>query len=172
MIELQRKTTAACCLLAGLVLTACVERTNRLSPEASVAILRADRDADGSITVEEWTELSEREFAALDIDQDGEFGADDAPAAVFVQDDNGDGVLDRNESPTLVRFADSDGDGTVTVDELDNVYARTVAFDANADGRVDREEYIAARAERFDQFDLNNDGVIGPEEFRLVIFRF
>lgn len=93
-------------------------------------------------------------------------------------DTNGDGLISRAEAAALPRLAehfdaiDANRDGQVSVDELRVAHAahrggRGGMFkraDANNDGRVSQQEFLARAAERFQRMDANGDGFITQEE--------
>lgn len=91
-------------------------------------------------------------------------------------DTDGDGALSLAEMQaarpgmTEEKFAqlDRNGDGVVTRDEHPRGRHRGKAIDTNGDGNIDLAELQAARpgmtAEKFAQLDVNNDGLLSPDE--------
>ncbi len=104
-------------------------------------------------------------------------------------DANGDGVITRDEAPEQMRNRfdriDANGDGMLETDELENVPTpwrgrggprapgsgpaeRLRQFDADADGRITRDE-LPDRMERvLARFDTNGDGVIDAAELEAM----
>lgn len=92
-------------------------------------------------------------------------------------DTDGDGAISRAESEAAhaERFAkaDSNGDGVITFAEFDAQMKRGKAdrkqamfdrLDTDGSGEVTKAELSASNAARFDQGDLNGDGLITAEE--------
>lgn len=128
--------------------------------------------------------------------QDGRGAGRGRPSAGFtVLDLNGDGALDATEieaAPKSLAKLDKDGDGQITSDEVRqsmpqgrgrgrgesegggqiNIVEDTVktlmAFDANGDGKLSREELPARFQGIFDRGDENKDGFLTPDEIRKV----
>jgi hypothetical protein len=104
---------------------------------------KIDTDGDGSISKAEWLAYQEKVFAALDKNKTG--------------------VVDEKEfltpSSDLVTFATGG-------------YARGLQtkammhkIDADGDGTVSHDEFIAYQAKVFDMMDVNKSGVVGPRDF-------
>ncbi|MEO1018133.1 MAG: hypothetical protein AAFY56_10620 [Pseudomonadota bacterium] len=172
MFRSRKAPISTIALSCALLLGGCALPVSDISGDENLDRLRADQDADGLITEEEWRDFTDREFSRLDVDADGQIGPDEAPTTAFINDNDGDRILQKSEAPTVVGLADADGDGNVTVDELDDVYAKSREFDADGSGTIDQDEYTAGRQAKFDQFDLNDDGVIDPSEYRFTLLRF
>jgi hypothetical protein len=99
-------------------------------------------------------------------------------------DTNGDGMLSPQEAAALPRIAanfaaiDANHDGFISFDELrafmqakhgehGNHGAKALkSADANGDGKVSRDEFMAAAAARFDKMDGNKDGFLTPDEMK------
>ena len=96
-------------------------------------------------------------------------------------DTNGDGMLSQQEAAALPRIAahfneiDADKNGQVTFDEL-RAYMQAkrggfakkafATLDANGDGKVSRDEFLAQAGARFDRMDANKDGFVTPDEMK------
>jgi hypothetical protein len=96
-------------------------------------------------------------------------------------DTNADGLISRTEAAAMPRLAerfdaiDANRDGQVSFEELRAARAaahgeRGKAFmkriDTDGDGKVSRNEALAAAAARFDAADANKDGFLTPEEMK------
>ena len=114
-----------------------------------------------------------------------EQGARPGRAAMFERlkaaDSNGDGMLSKQEAAGLPRLAehfdaiDANRDGLVSFEELrafhqgqrgKHARAGFAKADANGDGRISRDEFLARAAARFDRLDANKDGALTAEEMR------
>ncbi|WP_296953197.1 EF-hand domain-containing protein [uncultured Massilia sp.] len=95
----------------------------------------ADANQDGRIVREEWTAWRAARFARMDRNHDGQLSADDIPAMLR-------GGRQGAQFDQLVR-----------------------ALDANGDGRLDRDEFVAG-TRLFDWLDADRDGVIDAAALR------
>ena len=114
-----------------------------------------------------------------------EQGAHPGRAGMFERlkaaDANGDGMLSKQEAAGLPRLAehfdaiDANRDGLVTFEELRAFHqaqrarharAGFAKADANGDGRISRDEFLARAAARFDRLDANKDGALTTDELR------
>lgn len=94
-------------------------------------------------------------------------------------DANSDGLISRAEAAALPRLAehfdaiDANRDGQVSADELRAAHAARrggkgggmfARADADKDGRVSQQEFIARATERFQRLDANGDGFLTKDE--------
>lgn len=104
---------------------------------------RTDTDANGVVSLVEFTAHMENRFAR--------------------SDQNGDGVLTRAELVTLMSAHSS------TAEAEDRVARMMARFDRNTDGRLTEAELPEPRrspAQLFDRLDTDNDGGLTPAEMR------
>ncbi len=140
---------------------------DELPPERKDAILRADANKDGTVTVEEFAARPrqflvrrvEAEFKAIDADSDGKLTKAEVDAA--------------RGKPTLLLLADADKDGAVTKQELAKAFASRSgqvsdrvfeALDADKDGKISAAEWQASGERRFARLDRNKDGAVTADE--------
>lgn len=103
---------------------------------------RFDGDNDGKLTRDELTAGLKRDFARFDLDGDGRITDADLPPIV-----RGQGVLKGQQGqPGMGRGG--------------FMLGRLRAADANNDGVITQDEFIAAAMRRFEQFDRTKDGII------------
>jgi Ca2+-binding EF-hand superfamily protein len=138
---------------------------------------RMDANGDGKLTADELTSRHGRRAAAD--------GAPNERRAAFAQkhfdklDANHDGVVTRDEfvAAATARFQklDSHGSGKITAADIasspkaqeraQHAVAHIVQrLDANGDGVVSQDEYLAAAKKRFSRMDRNGDGFIDADE--------
>jgi Ca2+-binding EF-hand superfamily protein len=84
-------------------------------------------------------------------------------------------MISRAEAAGLPRLAerfdqvDANRDGQLTREEMRAFHqarAAKVRGDANNDGKVSRDEFMARAAERFQRLDVNQDGFVTADEAR------
>lgn len=105
-----------------------------------------DTDADGAITPEELDAARDNAFVRLDADADGVVTMREAQAA----------------------FAANPAAPPEAVASDPQVERRYAGLDLDGDGRVTREEFLAAGRARFEEADTNRDGRLTPDEFAAV----
>lgn len=127
-----------------------------------------DENHDGRISREEFLAGTKKRFAAVDLNGDGVVSAQEARAAKAK-------ALERKARSDARRQLQGKTQGkaqgktqnrkTVPAAKADR-QARpfSPAIDANQDGRLSRQEYLARREKKFVELDLNRDGVISREE--------
>jgi len=140
---------------------------DELPPERRDAIMRADADKDGAVTLDEFAARA-RQFLVRRVD--AEFKAIDA---------DGDGKLTRAEvdaargKPLILLLADTNKDGAVTKEELAKAFASRrsdvservfEALDADKDGKIGAAEWQASGERRFARLDRNKDGTVTADE--------
>jgi Ca2+-binding EF-hand superfamily protein len=150
-------------ILAALAVTTYAEAQEPRFERGRVETTRAEFEARAA-----------QQFAAIDADGSG--GVDNAEyvafqSATFVRaDTNADGFVARGEArgfePISPRTGES-RDGKVSKEEYLAAAARRFAnFDANNDGAIERDEYVAARLANFSKADRNGDGRLTVRELR------
>ncbi|WP_429591168.1 EF-hand domain-containing protein [Sphingomonas zeicaulis] len=95
----------------------------------------ADANGDGTITREEFAAARARSFDKLDR--------------------NGDGIVQKGDFGRLARFKP---------DAAQRLQRMIDAADANRDGKVTRDEFVAAPSPVFDRADTDGDGVLSKAE--------
>lgn len=97
-------------------------------------------------------------LAKADADHDGRISRDEFQAARAARfdklDRNRDGFLDNADMPRLMRSGD----------RMQKFQAMLNMADTDHDGRLSREEYVAAGARMFDLVDANRDGYLDQDE--------
>ncbi len=156
-----------------------------------------DANGDGVISISDLLAISDRRVKLMDGNGDGVITR--AELMVYLQqraarrtaktlarlDRNGDGGISRAEAGEAdwrrLARADADGDKVVTRRELTaqmggravrwqaRIFSR---FDSNKDGRISRDERIAATTARFKRLDSNADGNISRTEFGEALLRW
>lgn len=120
-----------------------------LADRAAQLVADADQDGDGAITREEFDAARLQTFDRLDQNADGFLDEDERQpqrSATRVQRPSG------PRAQAAIQAAQASWD----------MSARNP--DANQDGLISQEEYLAAPAPGFDRIDQNADGVLSPDE--------
>jgi Ca2+-binding EF-hand superfamily protein len=153
-----------------------------------------DTNKDGKINLAELTASRESWLTKVDTNKDGvatqaeidtasQAGRAEHAKARFERDDaNKDGRLTREETrmpSAWFEKADANKDGALTLAELTEARkaagfkhrgdrgGKTTRFDQNGDGKVERQELKKQAAEQFARLDVNKDGSLTGEEFRM-----
>lgn len=119
-----------------------------------------DENHDGRISREEFLAGTKKRFAAVDLNGDGVISAQEATAARAK-------LLERKAKSEARRKAQGKPQSRKNAREGKGdrpAKPYLSAVDANQDGRVSRQEYLAKRERKFAEMDLNRDGVISREE--------
>jgi len=154
---------------------------------ASVAAIAQDTvvtqsSSDGTTT--KTTTVTRYYFNMEDANHNGIIDSHEFAPYVYSQWDlNRDGYVSTAEwnhvsrvwygKPTQVEYShygywDKNNDGRITPDEVENTITRTKLYnvwDINADNQLESDEYIKAT---FELYDVNNDGLISTQEWRLA----
>ena len=100
---------------------------------------RFDTDGNGTISVEEFSEMRMGDLLNADADNDGELSVAEIKAAMEKR-------REARMAEMFKRRFDVDGDGKITVAEIkDRQEKRFALADANNDGQVSREEFSKMR---------------------------
>ncbi|MEM7123689.1 MAG: EF-hand domain-containing protein [Pseudomonadota bacterium] len=170
--------TALLLLLAGISYEA-----HSAGDRAEEMFNRADIDADGSITMEEWQVTRDTMFTTMDVNADGYVTIEEAQQVraerhgdkmIDKFDTDSDGLVSTDEFMSgefkgLKKFErlDADGDGIVTQAEADEGRHGEKLMDKadlNSDGQVTMDEIMTLRAETFTEIDTDGDGFISAND--------
>ena len=151
----------------------------RIQHRAQAIIKHLDKAGNGYVTQDEFLTAAKKRFAHMDRNGDGKLTADELGKRFDKLDANHDGFVTLDEylaaATTLFHQFDSQGNGHVTAAEIAaspksqqrtaHVAAHLIKrMDANGDGFVSRDEYLAAAKTRFAKLDKNGDGFIDAGE--------
>jgi Ca2+-binding EF-hand superfamily protein len=177
-------------VLAALSAGALAPAAHAADPPASQAWKRLDRNANGSISFEEFVRASDERLKRMDKNRDGAIGRDEFMAyheaearrrvdRIFAAlDKKGTGriaaaalkgaeaqrllVCDTNKDRAITKAEYLDCRRRVAGRWMQRIFAK---YDKNGDGFIGREERVAALRGFFKSLDTNNDGRISREEF-------
>ena len=133
-------------------------------------MVQLDANRDGAVSADLHDHVLTRMFEQMDANHDG--AVQDAEHAAYMKalfesmDDNQDGQLDATEiaaaHKTMVRMMYLLG---TPLKSDPSANERTMAMDADHDGRVSAAEFADAMHARFAELDANHDGRISSKEF-------
>jgi Ca2+-binding EF-hand superfamily protein len=177
-------------VLAALSAGALAPAAHAADPPASQAWKRLDRNANGSISFEEFVRASDERLKRMDKNRDGAIGRDEFMAyheaearrrvdRIFAAlDKKGTGriaaaalkgaeaqrllVCDTNKDRAITKAEYLDCRRRVAGRWMQRIFAK---YDSNGDGFIGREERVAALRGFFKSLDGNGDGRVSREEF-------
>ncbi len=119
-----------------------------------------DTNHDGNISREEYLAVGEKRFTQIDTNHDGVVSAEEAriAKAKLLRKQAQSDARRRTRGLSVPERHVSDRPGKPYLS----------SFDANKDGRVSLSEYLERRRKKFDEMDLNHDGVLSSEEARIA----
>lgn len=151
----------------------------RIQHRAKSIVKHLDKAGNGYVTQDEFLAAAKKRFARKDRDGDGKLTSDELGKRFDKSDTNHDGVVTLDEylaaATALYQQFDQQGNGHVTVADIvasprtQQRAARMAAhlikrMDRNGDGKVSRDEYLAATKARFAKLDKNGNGFIEAGE--------
>jgi Ca2+-binding EF-hand superfamily protein len=111
--------------------------------------IRRFGDKDGKVTKDAMLTEAKRQFAQLDLDNDGKITDSDLPPVM-----RGRGMLKAN--------------GPAVPGPMGRMVTALREADVKGDGIITQEAYLAQRTKRFDELDRNNDGVVDKADADLL----
>jgi Ca2+-binding EF-hand superfamily protein len=133
-----------------------------------------DDNHDGRITQKEFLGRTQERFDALDLNHDGVISPEEASQAKTAQlkkkaeREARKKLLARAKNKKNTPLALPQAGAEATAKPARPAKPPLARLDANGDGRVTRQEYLAKRQEKFAEMDLNHDGVISREEAKIA----
>jgi Ca2+-binding EF-hand superfamily protein len=143
--------SAACAIIAITAISAPAKASSHHARMmVHGAMMPQDLDKNGTLSLEEFLAPKENRFTLIDSNKDGSLSAKELAAAPAATD-----ARARRMKDWLAKADDADKA------MLDARQARTFrGLDANSDGAISREEYLAMDVLKFAALDKNNDGEV------------
>jgi Ca2+-binding EF-hand superfamily protein len=168
-------TTAMLAFAAASLATSALAQQPAAAPEARpgggrVMMRHLDTDGDGTITLEEFEAVGERNFARMDADGDGRISAEDMNNAredMMMQHRQQRAPDAQGDARGGGQRGQGGGKGAAPDREQHRQQIRAQRFahmDADGDGYISKAEFEQRRKERFSALDANGNGAIEAEE--------
>ncbi|MDX3774651.1 EF-hand domain-containing protein [Chromatiaceae bacterium AAb-1] len=120
-----------------------------------------DKDEDGYISWEEFKRSGDRAFEHLDTNKDGRISKEDPPPQRRAEDTRSEAQKTADEAqPRPVRRTP-----LLRMPTTHSIEGLLALYDTNNNGEISREEYDKGRKAQFDAIDANGDGKLSYDEY-------